>query len=123
MLPRAANDCRESTIAQRGTEGEERAMAHRRGGSLLAVLVAGLLAACSSNSGASSSSSVSGSASTAPIVIGISLSQTGDFSDPGKAAMRGYQLWADTVNGSGGILGRQVQLKIARSEEHTSELQ
>jgi len=64
-------------------------MAHRRGGSLVAVLVAGLLAACSSNSGASSSSSVSGSASTAPIVIGISLSQTGDFSDPGKAAMRG----------------------------------
>jgi branched-chain amino acid transport system substrate-binding protein len=46
-------------------------------------------------------------------VIGISLSQTGDFSDPGQAAMRGYQLWADTVNANGGILGRQVQLKIA----------
>src|SRR2546428_806354 len=88
-------------------------MAHRRGGSLVAVLVAGLLAACSSNSGASSSSSVSGSTSSAPIVIGISLSQTGDFSDPGKAAMRGYQLWAETVNANGGILGRQVQLKIA----------
>jgi len=46
-------------------------------------------------------------------VIGISLSQTGDFSDPGKAALRGYQLWAETVNANGGILGRQVQLKIA----------
>jgi branched-chain amino acid transport system substrate-binding protein len=88
-------------------------MAHGRGGALVAVLVAGLLAACSSNSGASSSSSVSGSTSSAPIVIGISLSQTGDFSDPGKAAMRGYQLWAETVNANGGILGRQVQLKIA----------
>ena len=51
--------------------------------------------------------------SAQPLVIGISLSQTGDFSDPGKAAERGYQLWADTVNANGGILGRQVQLKIA----------
>ena len=75
--------------------------------------VAVLLAACSSTSGGSSSSSVSGSTSSQPIVIGISLSQTGDFSDPGKAAMRGYQLWAETVNANGGILGRQVQLKIA----------
>jgi branched-chain amino acid transport system substrate-binding protein len=45
-------------------------------------------------------------------VIGISLSLTGDFSDPGHAAKLGYELWADTVNSSGGILGRQVQLKI-----------
>ena len=30
----------------------------------------------------------------AALVVGISLSLTGDFSDPGKAAMRGYQLWA-----------------------------
>ena len=29
-----------------------------------------------------------------PLVIGISLSLSGDFSDPGKAAMRGYKLWA-----------------------------
>ena len=26
--------------------------------------------------------------------------------------MRGYQLWAGTVNAHGGILGRQVELKI-----------
>jgi branched-chain amino acid transport system substrate-binding protein len=49
---------------------------------------------------------------TKPLVVGISLSLTGDFSDPGKAAMRGYQLWAQQVNAHGGILGRQVQLKI-----------
>ena len=47
-----------------------------------------------------------------PLVIGISLSLSGDFSDPGKAAMRGYQLWAAQVNAHGGVLGRQVQLKI-----------
>jgi branched-chain amino acid transport system substrate-binding protein len=44
--------------------------------------------------------------------IGISLSLTGDFTDPGAAAKRGYELWAETVNGKGGLLGRQVQLKI-----------
>jgi branched-chain amino acid transport system substrate-binding protein len=47
-----------------------------------------------------------------PIKIGISLSASGDFSDPGKAVKRGYELWAAYVNAHGGILGRQVQLKI-----------
>jgi branched-chain amino acid transport system substrate-binding protein len=48
----------------------------------------------------------------APLKVGISLSLTGDFADPGKAAKRGYDLWADEVNKRGGVLGRQVQLKI-----------
>jgi branched-chain amino acid transport system substrate-binding protein len=65
-----------------------------------------MLAACSK------SNSNSNGASGKPIVIGISLSLSGDFSDPGQAAKRGYQLWADTVNAKGGILGRKVQLKI-----------
>src|SRR6478609_10705728 len=47
-----------------------------------------------------------------PIKIGISLSASGDFSDPGKAVKRGYELWADYVNAHGGVLGRKVQLKI-----------
>jgi branched-chain amino acid transport system substrate-binding protein len=48
----------------------------------------------------------------ATLTIGISLSLTGDFADPGKAAERGYQLWASTANASGGVLGRRVSLKI-----------
>ena len=47
-----------------------------------------------------------------PIKVGISLSLTGDFADPGKAAQRGYTLWAAEVNKAGGILGRQVEIKI-----------
>jgi branched-chain amino acid transport system substrate-binding protein len=47
-----------------------------------------------------------------PIKIGISLPLTGDFSDPGTAAQKGYQLWADVVNQAGGLLGRQVELTI-----------
>src|SRR5690348_5314922 len=51
-----------------------------------------------------------GGSSAARLRIGISLSLTGDFADPGKAAQRGYQLWADTVNAHGGVLGRKVEL-------------
>jgi branched-chain amino acid transport system substrate-binding protein len=46
------------------------------------------------------------------LVIGASVSLSGDFSDSGKAVKRGYQLWADTVNAKGGILGRKVTVKI-----------
>lgn len=47
-----------------------------------------------------------------PIVIGVSLPLTGDFSQPGGEAKRGYEVWASQVNKSGGLLGRQVQLTI-----------
>src|SRR5258707_797999 len=50
--------------------------------------------------------------SSKPLTIGISLSMSGDFADPGKAARRGYELWASSVNKRGGVLGRKVQLKI-----------
>src|SRR5712691_7384222 len=50
--------------------------------------------------------------SAAPIKIGISVSLSGDFSDPGKAVKRGYDLWASYVNAHGGILGRKVELRI-----------
>ena len=57
---------------------------------------------------------VSGSAATkaGPLKIGISLSLSGDFSDSGKAAQRGYKLWANVVNAKGGVLGRKVQLIV-----------
>jgi branched-chain amino acid transport system substrate-binding protein len=84
-------------------------------GAVIAALVAALaVTACgSSNSsgGSSGGASTSGSAKK-PLTIGISLSASGDFSDPGNAAKRGYELWADTVNAKGGILGRKVKLKI-----------
>lgn len=86
-------------------------MGHGRRWSIAVVGVAlAVLAACSSSS--SSSPNASGS-SGQPIVIGISLSQSGDFADPSAAARKGYELWADSVNANGGILGRQVELKFA----------
>jgi branched-chain amino acid transport system substrate-binding protein len=47
-----------------------------------------------------------------PLVIGISLSLTGDLADNGAAARRGYELWADQANADGGLLNRRVTLKI-----------
>jgi branched-chain amino acid transport system substrate-binding protein len=76
-------------------------------GVLLLLVIAAVATAASATAGASSRQKTAG-----PITIGISLSFSGDFSDPGKAAKRGYQLWQSVVNAHGGLLGRQVQLKI-----------
>jgi branched-chain amino acid transport system substrate-binding protein len=70
-----------------------------------------VLAACGSPDSEGSGSG-SGADSKAPLTIGISLPLTGDFSQPGGEAKRGYEVWADMVNADGGILGRQVKLKI-----------
>ena len=47
-----------------------------------------------------------------PIRIGASLPLTGEFSQPGGEARRGYEIWRDLVNEGGGLLGRQVELVI-----------
>jgi branched-chain amino acid transport system substrate-binding protein len=78
-----------------------------------AAATAVLLAACGSSGSPASSSSGSSSGSggsKTPILIGASLSQTGDFSADGQAFQRGYELWASDVNRQGGLLGRQVKL-------------
>jgi branched-chain amino acid transport system substrate-binding protein len=73
----------------------------------LAVLVAAAVALAAVTAG-----TARGARAAGPIKIGISLSLSGDFSDPGKAVKRGYDLWAAYVNAHGGVLGRKVQLKI-----------
>ena len=97
----------------------------------VAALSVGVLAACSSNSSSSSSTpsssstasaTTAGSGSKAPITIGISLSETGDFSTDGLAFKQGYQLWAKDVNAAGGILGRQVQLTILNDDSSTNQV-
>ena len=76
----------------------------------LAALAVGLAAVgCgSSDSGGGTSSG----ASKSPIKIGASLPLTGDFSEPGKAARQGYQVWEKMVNDQGGLLGRKVQIVV-----------
>jgi branched-chain amino acid transport system substrate-binding protein len=62
-------------------------------------------------------------ASQEPIKIGASLSLSGDFSADGMAFQQGYQLWADTVNKNGGLLGRQVQLDIISDASSPDQVQ
>ncbi|MEK6328408.1 MAG: amino acid ABC transporter substrate-binding protein [Actinomycetota bacterium] len=47
-----------------------------------------------------------------PIKIGASLPLTGEFSEPGKAAKQGYEVWQATVNEGDGLLGRKVEMVI-----------
>jgi branched-chain amino acid transport system substrate-binding protein len=92
---------RSNRLSNRGRSHRNRAV----GLCALACAIGLLVTGC----GGSKSSSATGSKT---LTIGISLSLTGDFADPGKAAQRGYQLWADHINAKGGLLGRKVQLKI-----------
>lgn len=57
-----------------------------------------------------------------PITIGASLSFTQDFADDGKAMAQGYQLWADTVNNNGGLLGRPVRLIILHDDSSEKQV-
>jgi len=76
------------------------------------------LSAC----GGSTTTGTTSNQSQPPIKIGISLSLSGDFSADGKAFEQGYQLWADTVNKNGGLLGRQVQLDILSDASSTTQI-
>jgi len=85
---------------------------------LAAALTAALLAACGSSTAGSSASA----APKPPILIGASLSLTGDFSADGVAFQKGYELWAGQVNSHGGILGRQVKLDILNDNSSPSQV-
>lgn len=71
-------------------------------GTCLVLLAA---AACGSGSGADSSGG-----SRAPVVIGVSVPLSGDFSQDGPNTERGYKTWAAYQNAHGGILGRPIKL-------------
>jgi branched-chain amino acid transport system substrate-binding protein len=89
-------------LARRGWSGTTLRAVAASATVLLAV------AAC----GSKPSESASSGDSKDPIVVGISLPLTGDFSQPGGEARKGYEIWRDQVNDAGGLLGRQVELKI-----------
>ena len=85
------------------------------------IVVLFILSAC--GGGGSGTTPASGTSQpTTPIKIGISLSLSGDFSADGKAFQQGYQLWADTVNKNGGVLGRKVQLDIVSDASSTTQV-
>lgn len=86
----------------------------RRGGVVAAVVAVALVVA-------SQVSARTGAASAGPIKVGISLPITGDFSEPGGAALKGYRVWQQYVNSHGGLLGRKVSLVVKddQSDQNT----
>jgi branched-chain amino acid transport system substrate-binding protein len=76
----------------------------------VAALAMGV-AACG-GPGGDSDNSGSGGGADDPIVIGVSLPLTGDFSEPGKGVEQGYRMWEKWINENGGLLDREVEIKI-----------
>jgi branched-chain amino acid transport system substrate-binding protein len=74
---------------------------------VLAILLAVGTAACGSDDDGGSGAASGGGGDT--IKIGASLPLTGEFSEPGKAAQQGYQVWEAMTNEKGGLLDRQVK--------------
>jgi branched-chain amino acid transport system substrate-binding protein len=80
-----------------------------------------VLSACGGG-GSTTTTTTTPSQPKTPIKIGISLSLSGDFSADGMAFQQGYQLWADTINKNGGLLGRQVQLDVVSDASSTTQV-
>ena len=95
--------------------------------SCLILLVMGLSACAQDQTTTTSSGPVPIANPNNPITIGFSVSLTAkskdqDFTADGKLILQGYQLWADAINNSGGILGRPVKLVYIddKSDEATT---
>ncbi len=52
------------------------------------------------------------SSSKEPLVIGMSLPLSGPVADRAKPGYEGYRYWVEEINAGGGLLGRQVKLKV-----------
>ncbi len=90
---------------------------HRPLPSGIGVLIVGVLLMLNACGGGTAATQ-----SQAPIKIGISVSLSGDFSADGKATEQGYQLWADSVNKNGGLLGRQIKLDFLSDASSTTQV-
>jgi branched-chain amino acid transport system substrate-binding protein len=64
-----------------------------------------------------------GQASGEPIKIGASLPLTGEFSEPGKAAQQGYEVWEAMVNEQGGLIDdRPVEMVIKDDQSNQNTI-
>src|SRR5919197_3689374 len=92
---------------------------------VLGVLVMAALAAagCGGDDDDGGGGGGGGKASGEPIKIGASLPLTGEFSEPGKAAKQGYQVWEAMVNDSGGLIdGRPVKMVIKDDQSNQNTI-
>jgi branched-chain amino acid transport system substrate-binding protein len=98
---------------------------HKLGRLLLLVLALALMAAagCGDDDGDGGGGGGGGEASGEPIKVGASLPLTGEFSEPGKAARQGYEVWEAMVNESGGLIdGRPVEMVIKDDQSNQNTI-
>jgi branched-chain amino acid transport system substrate-binding protein len=92
---------------------------------VLAVLTMAVLAAagCGDDDDGGGGGGGGGQASGEPIKVGASLPLTGEFSEPGKAAKQGYEVWQEMVNDSGGLIdGRPVEMVIKDDQSNQNTI-
>ena len=92
---------------------------------VLALLTFAVLAAagCGDDDDDGGGGGGGGGASGEPVKVGASLPLTGEFSEPGKAAKQGYEVWEAMVNDSGGLIdGRPVEMVIKDDQSNQNTI-
>jgi branched-chain amino acid transport system substrate-binding protein len=90
---------------------------------VLALLTAALLVAAGCGDDDDGGGGGGGDAGGDPIKVGASLPLTGEFSEPGKAARQGYEVWETMVNEKGGLIdGRPVQMVIKDDQSNQNTI-
>jgi branched-chain amino acid transport system substrate-binding protein len=92
---------------------------------VLALLTMAALAAagCGGDDDNGGGGNGGGEAGGEPIKVGASLPLTGEFSEPGKAAKQGYEVWEAMVNDSGGLIdGRPVKMVIKDDQSNQNTI-
>jgi branched-chain amino acid transport system substrate-binding protein len=94
---------------------------HKVGRLLLLMLALALMAAA--GCGDDDDDGGGGEASGEPIKVGASLPLTGEFSEPGKAAKQGYEVWEAMINEKGGLIdGRKVEMVIKDDQSNQNTI-
>jgi branched-chain amino acid transport system substrate-binding protein len=92
---------------------------------VLALLAMAVLAAagCGDDDDDGGGGGGGGEASGEAIKVGASLPLTGEFSEPGKAARQGYEVWEAMVNEQGGLIdGRPVEMVIKDDQSNQNTI-
>ena len=87
-------------------------MFHKRLRSITLALLAFALAACSGPASQPAAQAPADKAAQAPLLVGAALSLTGSYERFGKNMRQAYELWAEQTNSRGGLLNRQVELRV-----------
>lgn len=95
--------------------------AWRRAGGAATIVAALVLAGCSTRAPEPATGGGGGQVATdigvsaEAITLGVLTDTSGPFRNLGTGITQGNQLWADELNGRGGICGRKVELEVADS--------